>query len=151
MFGHQQHSSETPAYSVSVSSHPHQLKKKRCQSWTPSDKIFWIAHESVQRFGSISGPALCWAWSGSKLLAKIISRRQKWPMTDGELKMGQLMNVWYLSRPPDKTAHWIYFCFSQPKYMFWVLNETVLLAPKTHIEAVLFSTQSTSLNRWVRQ
>ena len=43
MFGHHQHASETtfkwrpPASST---------KKKRCQGWTPFDKIFWIPSRS---------------------------------------------------------------------------------------------------------
>ena len=36
-------------------------------------------HQSVKQFGSRSGPTFCWAWSGSKLFAKVISRRQKSP------------------------------------------------------------------------
>ena len=33
---------DDPLIVVFGSSHPHQLKTKRCQSVTPSDKIFWI-------------------------------------------------------------------------------------------------------------
>ena len=55
MLGHHQHASETPfnmAFRwraddgphivVFGSSHPSSTKKKRCQSWTPFDNIFWI-------------------------------------------------------------------------------------------------------------
>ena len=31
--------------------------------------------QSVKQFGSRSGPVKCWAWSGSKLFAKVINRR----------------------------------------------------------------------------
>ena len=34
-------------------------------------------YQSVKQFGSRSGPTFCWAWSGSKLFAKVISRQQK--------------------------------------------------------------------------
>ena len=37
-------------------------------------------HQSVKKFGSRSGRTFCWAWSGSKLFAKVINRRQKSPL-----------------------------------------------------------------------
>ena len=40
-----------------------------------SEKIFQEYHQSVKQFGSRSGPTFCRARSGSKLFAKIISRR----------------------------------------------------------------------------
>ena len=43
-------------------------------------KIFQEYHQSVKQFGSRSGPTFYWAWSGSKLFAKFISRRQKLPL-----------------------------------------------------------------------
>ena len=48
-------------------------------------KFFQEHYQSVKQFGSRSGPTLCWAWSGSKLFAKIISRRQKSPLPGKEL------------------------------------------------------------------
>ena len=41
---------------------------------------------SVKQFGSRSGPMVCWAWSGSKMFAKVISRRQKLPLRGKELR-----------------------------------------------------------------
>ena len=43
-------------------------------------KIVQEYHQSVKQFGSRSGSMFCWAWSGSKLFAKVISRRQKLPL-----------------------------------------------------------------------
>ena len=40
-------------------------------------KFFHKHYQSVKKFGSRSGPTICWSWSGSKLFAKVISRRQK--------------------------------------------------------------------------
>ena len=37
--------------------------------------IFQGHDQSIKQFGSRSGPTLCRVWSGSKLFAKIISRR----------------------------------------------------------------------------
>ena len=48
-------------------------------------KSFGIYHQSVKQFGSRSGPMFCRAWSGSKLFAKVISRRQKSPRAWKEL------------------------------------------------------------------
>ena len=39
----------------------------------------------VKLFGSRSGQMFCQAWSGSKLFAKVISRRQKLPLVVKEL------------------------------------------------------------------
>ena len=38
-------------------------------------KLFQEYHLSVKQLGSRSGLTCCWAWSGSKLFAKVISRR----------------------------------------------------------------------------
>ena len=40
-------------------------------------KLFQENYESFKRFGSRSGQAFCWSWSGFRLFAKAISRRQK--------------------------------------------------------------------------
>ena len=40
------------------------------------EKLFQEYHQSVNQFGSRSGPTLCRAWSGSKLFVKVISRRR---------------------------------------------------------------------------
>ena len=39
------------------------------------EKFFQECYQSVKQFGSRSGPTFCQAWSGSKLFAKVISRR----------------------------------------------------------------------------
>ena len=39
-------------------------------------KIFQEYHQNVKQLGSRTGPTFCRAWSGSKLFAKVISRRQ---------------------------------------------------------------------------
>ena len=44
--------------------------------FTFSMKSFWNTL-SVKRVGPISGPMKCQSWSGSKLFAKVISRRQE--------------------------------------------------------------------------
>ena len=41
------------------------------------EKSFKNYHQSVKQFGSWSGPTFCWAWSMSKLVARVISRRHK--------------------------------------------------------------------------
>ena len=38
------------------------------------EKFFQEYHQSVKQIESRSGPTLCWAWSGSTLFAKVISR-----------------------------------------------------------------------------
>ena len=38
-------------------------------------KLFQQYHQSVKQFGSRSGPTFCRTWTGTKLFAKIISRR----------------------------------------------------------------------------
>ena len=40
-------------------------------------KIFQEHYQSVKQFGSRSGPMFCQSWSGSKLFAKVMIRRQK--------------------------------------------------------------------------
>ena len=40
-------------------------------------KFFQEHYQSVKQFGSRSGTMLCRCWSGSKLLARVISRRRK--------------------------------------------------------------------------
>ena len=40
-----------------------------------SKKIFQEHHQSVKQFESRPGPTFCKAWSGTKLIAKVISRR----------------------------------------------------------------------------
>ena len=49
--------------------------------------------QSVKQFGSRSGPTICRAWSGSKLFAKMISRRhcQVKRKTEGTFPMIQLI------------------------------------------------------------
>ena len=39
--------------------------------------IFQKHYQSAKRFGNKSVPMFCRSWSGSKLFAKLISRRQK--------------------------------------------------------------------------
>ena len=46
---------------------------------TFSKKFFQEHNQSVKQFGSRSEPMLCRSWSGSKLFAKVISRRQNSP------------------------------------------------------------------------
>ena len=46
-----------------------------------SKKFFQKYHQSIKQFGSRSGLTYCQAWSGSKLFAKIISRRHKQVMS----------------------------------------------------------------------
>ena len=53
-----------------------------CRLWTCLfllKKLFQEYHQSVKQFGSRLGPTFCWASSGPKLVAKVISRRQKLP------------------------------------------------------------------------
>ena len=38
-------------------------------------KSFREYHQNVKQFGYTSGPTFCWAWAGSKLFAKVNSRR----------------------------------------------------------------------------
>ena len=38
-------------------------------------KFFQKYHQNVKQFGPWSGPTILWAWSGSKLFAKVNSRR----------------------------------------------------------------------------
>ena len=40
---------------------------------------------NVKQFWSRAGPTFCWAWPGSKLFAKVISRLQKSPLVGKEL------------------------------------------------------------------
>ena len=47
-------------------------------------QIFQEYHQSVKKFGPRFGPTICRAWSGSKLFAKVISRRQKSPLARKE-------------------------------------------------------------------
>ena len=47
------------------------------------EKLFHEYHQSVKQFGSRSGPTF--SWSGSKLFATVISRKQKWPLAGKEL------------------------------------------------------------------
>ena len=39
--------------------------------------LFQKHYQCVKQFGSRSGPAFCWSWSGSKIFAKVISWLQK--------------------------------------------------------------------------
>ena len=57
-----------------------------CFKSTFSKKIFQEYHQSVKQFGSRSVLMFCWARSGSKLFAKVISRRQKSPLAWKGLK-----------------------------------------------------------------
>ena len=41
--------------------------------------------QGVKRFGPKSGPTFCRSWSGSKLFAKVINRRQRSPLARKEL------------------------------------------------------------------
>ena len=52
-----------------------------------SKKKFWKHYLSVKQFGSRSGPIFCQSWSGSKLFAKVISRRQMSQKAGKELKV----------------------------------------------------------------
>ena len=47
--------------------------------------IFKEYHQVVKQFGSRSDPTFCQTWSGSKLIANVISRRQKSPLAGKEL------------------------------------------------------------------
>ena len=49
------------------------LKKKKKKKY----HHFQETYQSVESFGSRPGPTCCWFWSGSKLFAKVISRRSK--------------------------------------------------------------------------
>ena len=49
--------------------------------------IFQEYHQSVKQFRSRSGPTFRRAWSGSKLFAKVISRRKKSPLVGKELTL----------------------------------------------------------------
>ena len=51
------------------------------------EKFFQEYDQSVNQFASRSGLTFCWAWSGSKLLAKVFSRRQKSSLAGKALKL----------------------------------------------------------------
>ena len=58
-----------------------------------SKKIFQEDHQIVKQFGSRSeAPTFFWAWSGSKLFAKIVSRWQKSPLEGKELRIFYTIN-----------------------------------------------------------
>ena len=62
-------------------------------------KLFQKHFQSVKRFGSRSGPTFCRSWSGSKLFAKVIIRRQKMPLARKELTHISLLSfLWYLGK-----------------------------------------------------
>ena len=46
-------------------------------SKTKASTFFHEHYQSVKKFGSRSGPTFCQSSSGSKMFAKVISRRQK--------------------------------------------------------------------------
>ena len=52
--------------------------------------FFQEHYQGVKRFGSRSGLAFCRVWSGGKLYAKTISRRQKWPLAGKGFYIGCL-------------------------------------------------------------
>ena len=69
--------------------------------------IFQEYHQSVKQFGSRSGPTKCRAWSGSKLFAKVISRRQKSPLAGKEsTKTGDVVMNGILYPYASKIALW---------------------------------------------
>ena len=55
-------------------------------------KTFQEYHQCIKQFGSRSGPTFCRGWSGSKLFAKVISRRKKSPLA------GKVKNCWMSSK-----------------------------------------------------
>ena len=70
-------------------------------------KIFQEHHQRVKQFWFRSGATFCRSWSESKLLAKVISRRQKLPLARKELTIGcdvaktwnqSDINLWLMSQ-----------------------------------------------------
>ena len=70
-------------------------------------KILAGIQQSVKQLGSWSGRTLCQAWSGSKLFAKVISRRQ----TLGDEELRQWKVVWKYWILQTVIASLIYFQF----------------------------------------
>ena len=66
---------------------------------------FFQYHQGVKQFGPRSGPTLCRAWSGSKLLVKVISRLQK-PWTIYLLRKRALIVVWLSVSLPHGILGW---------------------------------------------
>ena len=64
-----------------------------CTIFYSLDAGFFQYHPDVKQFGSRSGPTFCWAWSGSKLFAKVISRQQKSALASKELNTKQLVDT----------------------------------------------------------
>ena len=65
---------------------------------TFSKKIFQEYHQCVQQFGSRSGPTFSRAYSGSKLLSKVISRQQQLPQAEKELNISRHESC-FLNKP----------------------------------------------------
>ena len=58
-----------PLIVVFGSSLPSSITKKRCQSWTPSDKTFWIrawATTQYKESNQLQQQYCCWTWKGIK-------------------------------------------------------------------------------------
>ena len=72
-------------------------------------------YQSVKCFGSRSGPTFCWSWSGSKLFAEFICRRQKSPLARKEL-----LSVGALSMVTALYSLKCACCFHLCKYVFYL-------------------------------
>ena len=85
---------------------------------------------SVDWFGSWSGPTFCWSWSGSQLIAKVISRWQKLLLTMKEF--------------PTFFHHFRKVKFYHIGYGWWwqecritLFFPTILTSPQTEINTLL--------------
>ena len=67
-------------------------------------KFFHKHYQSVKQFGSRSGRTFCQPWSGSKLFAKVISRRQKLQLAKKELRAVRTYFLTVLEIYPHTTA-----------------------------------------------
>ena len=67
-------------------------------------KIFQEHYQSVKWFGSRSSPTFCRAWSGSKLLAKVISNQQNLLLAGIELIF--LLCKWKILTNGDDSLSW---------------------------------------------
>ena len=95
-------------------------------------KNFFQEHyQSIERFGSRSGPTFCQCWSGSKLFVKVISRWQKSPLARKELNyqekyiFRQLSEIFQSGVPGGVTlTQLIFYCQTKHVDKLWMNKKT---------------------------
>ena len=95
-------------------------------------KLFQEHYQSVKQFESRSGPTFCRSWSGSKLFAKVISRRQKPPLAkkinfrcslDSDLGLNCLQRLSAASKERVNELQYKMYCIFD--HSPWMIKEVI--------------------------